>query len=552
MAKAVILAVDDDPEVLRAVTRDLRAHFSADYRIVAASSGAEALDAVKTLKLRNQPVALFLADQRMPGMTGIEFLAEAGSVFPAAKRVLLTAYADKDVAIRAINDVQLDYYLLKPWQPPEQLLYPVLDDLLMEWQSRSRGAFEGVTVVDHRWSKRGFEIRDFLSRNHIPYRRLDIEREPEAKDLVALAEEGAALPLVILPNGEQLARPTIEQLAESCGGRTAVETPFYDLVIVGGGPAGLAAAVYGASEGLRAIVVEAEAPGGQAGTSSRIENYLGFPNGLSGSDLSRRALTQAQRLGAEFLVTRRATGLRFDGPYRFVALSDGSELGCHAVVVASGVQYRRLEAPGIAPLEGRGVFYGAAMTEGVACRDRDVYVVGGGNSAGQGAIFLADYARSVKILIRRPDLTASMSDYLIQRIERSDNIDVLPFTEVSAVAGDSALESVTLRDVRSGSETVTDAHGLFVFIGAEPRTDWLPEAVARDGRGFILTGRDVKSNRDKKTAWPLERDPFITETSVPGVFAAGDVRADSVKRVAAAVGEGSVTVSFVHAYMENR
>ncbi|MEM9683534.1 MAG: FAD-dependent oxidoreductase [Pseudomonadota bacterium] len=552
MAKAVILAVDDDPEVLRAVTRDLRAHFAADYRIVAASSGAEALDAVRTLKLRNQPVALFLADQRMPEMTGTEFLAEAGAIFPAAKQVLLTAYADKDVAIQAINDVQLDYYLLKPWQPPEQLLYPVLDDLLMEWQAKSRGTFEGVTVVDHRWSKRGFEIRDFLSRNHIPYRRLDIEKDPEATELVALADSDAPLPLVILPNGEHLARPTLEQIADACGGRTAVETPFYDLVIVGGGPAGLAAAVYGASEGLRTIVVEAEAPGGQAGTSSRIENYLGFPNGLSGSDLSRRALTQAKRLGAEFLVTRRAKGLRFDGPYRFVQLSDGSELGCHAVVIASGVQYRRLDVPGISPLEGAGVFYGAAMTEGVACRDRDVYVVGGGNSAGQGAIFLANYARSVKILIRGPDLSASMSDYLIQRIDRSENIDVLPFTEVSAVAGNSALESITLRDVKTSSENPSGAHGLFVFIGAEPRTDWLPASVARDERGYILTGRDVRANRDKKTAWPIDRDPFITETSVPGVFAAGDVRAGSVKRVAAAVGEGSVTVSFVHAYMENR
>jgi thioredoxin reductase (NADPH) len=360
------------------------------------------------------------------------------------------------------------------------------------------------------------------------------------------------LPLVLLPTGETLQRPTIVELAESCGGHTAVDTPFYDLVVVGGGPAGLAAAVYGASEGLRTLVVEGEAPGGQAGTSSRIENYLGFPNGLSGSDLSHRALTQARRLGAEFLVTHHATGMRVDGDYRFIQLSNGTEISCHAVIVASGVQYRRLDAPGVEPLEGAGVFYGAAMTEAAACRDQDVFVVGGGNSAGQGAIFLADHARSVTIVIRGPDLRASMSHYLIERIERSDNIHLLPHTEISAVNGTETLEGITLRNRQGGSEETRPAHGLFVFIGAAPRIDWLEDAVARDACGYILTGRDLPSPKSMGTAWPLERDPYITETNIPGVFAAGDVRAGSVKRVAAAVGEGSVTVAFVHAHLEGR
>jgi thioredoxin reductase (NADPH) len=548
MAKPAIVAVDDDPDVLRAVARDLREHFARDYRIVPAESGAAALEAVRTLKLRNQPLALFLADQRMPEMTGIEFLAEAAPLFPTAKRVLLTAYADKDVAIRAINEVSLDYYLTKPWAPPEQLLYPALDDLLLDWKASFRPPFEGVTVVDHRWSKRGFELRDFLSRNHIPYRRLDIDRDAEAKDLFALAGDGA-LPLVVMPDGTRLSRPTIGELADCCGSRTAAVTPFYDLVVVGGGPAGLAAAVYGASEGLRTLVVESEAPGGQAGTSSRIENYLGFPNGLSGSDLSRRALTQAQRLGAEFMVARRVTGLRVDGPYRFVQLSDGSEISSHALIVASGVQYRRLDVPGAASLEGAGVFYGAAMTEAAACKGQDVFIIGGGNSAGQAAIFLAEYARSVTILIRGPDLTASMSQYLIERIEQSETIHLLPHTEVVKVTGETALATIALRNNKSGADETRPAHGLFVFIGAEPRTDWLGAAVLRDRRGYIVTGRDLQAAQ-AQGGWPLERDPFITETSLPGVFAAGDVRCGSVKRVAAAVGEGSITVSFVHAHLE--
>jgi thioredoxin reductase (NADPH) len=549
MAKPAIVAVDDDPEVLRAVARDLREHFGGEYRILPAASAAEALEVVRTLKLRNQPLALFLADQRMPEMTGVEFLTEATPLFPAAKRVLLTAYADKDVAIRAINEVQLDYYLMKPWEPPEQLLYPALDDLLLDWRAGYRPPFEGVTVVDHRWSKRGFEIRDFLARNHIPYRRLDVERDDEAQALLALAGGGEVLPLVIMPDGAQLSRPAIGQIADLFGGQRAAGTPFYDLVVVGGGPAGLAAAVYGASEGLRTLVVESEAPGGQAGTSSRIENYLGFPNGLSGSDLSRRALTQAQRLGAEFLVARQATGLRVDGPYRFVRLSDGSEISSHALIIASGVQYRRLDVPGVAPLEGAGVFYGAAMTEAAVCKGQDVYIIGGGNSAGQAAIFLGEYARSVTILIRGKDLGASKSQYLIERIDHSANIEIMPYTEVARVTGGSALDSVTLRDNRTGAEVLRPAHCLFVFIGAEPRTDWLGETVLRDARGYIVTGRDLQGG-ERRGIWQLERDPFITETSVPGVFAAGDVRCGSVKRVAAAVGEGSITVSFVHAHLE--
>ena len=549
MARPAILAVDDDQEVRNAVVRDLRAHYSKNYQIVAADSGKAALEVTAGLKKRNQPVALFLVDQRMPQMTGTEFLAEAGEIYPDAKRVLLTAYADKDVAIQAINDIQLDYYLMKPWEPPDKLLYPALDELLSDWQAHYRPPFEGVTVIDHRWSKLGYEIRDFLARNNIPYRRLDVQADEEAATLLKISGDTAALPTVILPDGASLIQPTIPDLADACGQSTQSKTPFYDLVVVGGGPAGLAAAVYGASEGLQTLVVECEAPGGQAGTSSRIENYLGFPKGLSGSELSRRALAQAERLGAEFLIARQVTGLRRDGPIKYVKLSDGSEISCHALIIASGVQYRRLDVPGAAALEGAGVFYGAATTEGAACRDQNVYVVGGGNSAGQGAVFLAEYAKSVTILIRRNDLSQTMSQYLIERIEQTDNISVLPHTQVTEVIGDTVLESIKLQNVVTEAEDIRPAAGLFVFIGAAAQTGWLDGQVKRDDQDYILTGRDLLRHPEWPKIWPIERDPYLTETNVPGIFAAGDIRHGSVKRVAAAVGEGSITVRFVHQHL---
>ena len=549
MARPAILAVDDDQQVRNAVVRDLRAHYAKTYQIVAADSGRAALEITASLKKRNQPIALFLVDQRMPQMTGADFLAEAGEIFPDAKRVLLTAYADKDVAIQAINDIQLDYYLMKPWEPPDKLLYPALDELLSEWQVNYRPPFEGVTVIDHRWSKLGTEIRDFLARNNIPYRRLDVQVDDEAATLLKIAGDTAELPTVILPDGASLIQPTIAALANACGQSTRSKTPFYDLVVVGGGPAGLAAAVYGASEGLQTLVVECEAPGGQAGTSSRIENYLGFPKGLSGSELSRRALAQAERLGAEFLIARQVTGLRLDGPIKYVRLSDGSEISCHGLIIASGVQYRRLDVPGVTPLEGAGVFYGAATTEGAACKDQDVYVIGGGNSAGQGAIFLAEYARSVTILIRREDLSQTMSQYLIERIDQTDNISVLPHTQVIEVFGETVLESIKLQNTVTKAEEVRPASGLFVFIGAVAQTGWLDDQVARDDQDYILTGRDSQRLPNWRSTWPAERDPFLTETSVPGIFAAGDIRHGSVKRVAAAVGEGSITVRFVHQHL---
>ena len=549
MARPAILAVDDDQQVRNAVVRDLRAHYAKTYQIVAADSGKAALEITASLKKRNQPIALFLVDQRMPQMTGTDFLAEAGEIFPDAKRVLLTAYADKDVAIQAINDIQLDYYLMKPWEPPDQLLYPALDELLSDWQANYRPPFEGVTVIDHRWSKLGYEIRDFLARNNIPYRRLDVQVDDEAATLLKIAGDTAGLPTVILPDGVSLIQPTIAALADACGQSTRSKTPFYDLVVVGGGPAGLAAAVYGASEGLQTLVVECEAPGGQAGTSSRIENYLGFPKGLSGSELSRRALAQAERLGAEFLIARQVTGLRLDGPIKYVRLSDDSEISCHGLIIASGVQYRRLDVPGVTPLEGAGVFYGAATTEGAACKDQDVYVVGGGNSAGQGAIFLAEYARSVTILIRREDLSQTMSQYLIERIDETDNISVLPRTQVIEVFGDTVLESIKLQNTVTKAEEIRPASGLFVFIGAVAQTGWLDGQVARDDQDYILTGRDLQRLPQWRSTWPVARDPFLTETSVPGIFAAGDIRHGSVKRVAAAVGEGSITVRFVHQHL---
>ena len=552
MDKPVILAVDDDPIVAGAVARDLQVAYGEHYQIVRTVSGQAALESAQQLRLQNRSIALFIADQRMPQMSGLEFLEQAVELFPDAKRVLLTAYADTDAAIRAINTVHLDQYLLKPWHPPEQNFYPALDDLLADWQTSFRPAFQGIRLLDHRWSPQGHQLRDFMARNHIPYHWVDVERQDEADPLLSsLNPAQRQLPAVVFEDGTVVSCPSTAQIAEQLGLRTRSTMPFYDLVIVGGGPAGLAAAVYGASEGLRVAIIEYDAPGGQAGMSSRIENYLGFPAGVSGAELSRRALMQAKRFGAEMILTQHAVGLRVEAPYKFVTLSDGSEVSCFALVVASGVSYRKLDARGIEELTGAGVYYGAALVEALACANQDVYFVGGANSAGQGAMFLSRHARSVTLLCRGASLSASMSHYLIEQIHDTENIHVRPFTAVDSVGGQGHLAEITLRDVRTGRLETLSAHGLFIFIGAAPCTDWLRGVVERDEHGFLLTGRTLVKAARPPGGWPLERDPFLLETSVPGIFAAGDVRADSVKRVAAAVGEGSIAVHFIHQYLAN-
>ncbi|MGF1480903.1 MAG: FAD-dependent oxidoreductase [Cyanophyceae cyanobacterium] len=550
MAKPAILTVDDDPEVLQAVARDLRRQYGDRFRIIRANSGSSALAAIQELKLRNEAVSLFLVDQRMPQMSGVEFVEQAAPLFPEAKRVLLTAYADTEAAIRAINSARLDYYLLKPWDPPEEQLYPVLDDLLDDWLAVYRPAFEGIRVVGDRWSPCSHQAKDFLARNHIPYQWLDVEQE-EGQQLLEWAtnDHKPQLPLVLFPDGKRLERPSNLEIAEKIGLQTQAECPFYDLVIIGGGPAGLAAAVYGASEGLTTVMIEREAPGGQAGSSSRIENYLGFPVGLSGGDLARRAVTQARRFGVEILTPQEAKEIRVEEPYRIITLADGSEISSHAVLIATGVYWRRLNVPGCEELTGRGVYYGAAKTEAVACSNEDVYLVGGANSAGQAAMYFSQYARQVTMLVRGDSLTKSMSQYLIDQIEATDNITVQTNSEVVEAKGDTSLEAITiLRNDTREKETVA-ANSLFIFIGAKPETDWLDGVVERDKRGFILAGPDTKRQRDRSRGWHLEREPFLLETSVPGIFVAGDVRHNSVKRVASGVGEGSIAIMFVHQYL---
>lgn len=550
MAKPVILSVDDDPGVLSAISRDLRRQYGEHYRVVRADSGQAALDALRQLKQRNDPVALFLVDQRMPQMSGVEFLAEAIKLYPTARRALLTAYADTDAAIRAINDVSIHYYLLKPWDPPEEKLYPILDDLLDDWQANYRPPFEGIRIVGHRWSPAAHQLREFLSRNHIPYLYLDIELEPEAKTfLEQLHMQTAKLPFVLLTDGTMLEAPTPTDLADRVGLQTRAEQPFYDLVIVGGGPAGLAAAVYGASEGLRTVLIEREATGGQAGTSSRIENYLGFPSGLSGADLARRATAQARRFGVEILSPQEAKGLRIDGPYRIITLADGREISCHALIVAVGLAYRKLDVPGADQLTGAGVYYGASLTEALSCKDQPVFIVGAGNSAGQAAIYLAQYATNVTLLVRGESLAASMSQYLIERIDAAPNIHVRVQTTVTATCGGEHLEAIITHDHVTGKEETNPAAALFIFIGAFPHTAWLGDTVKRDSRGFILTGPQVLEDGKLPRGWNLDRAPFLLESSVPGIFAVGDVRANSVKRVASAVGEGSIAVQFIHQHL---
>jgi len=624
MPKPVLFTIDDDPDVLRALERDLRHQYSDRFRVMRASSGASALGALHQLQERRNAVALMLVDQRMPQMNGVELLEQALPLFPDAKRVLLTAYADTDAAIRAINSAHVDYYLLKPWDPPAERLYPVLDDLLDDWLASYRAPFEGVRVVGHRWSPRSFEVRDFLARHHVPYQWLDVETEPEARRLAALAmkesgdggaaaagegavpsagngsggtaagethgtaaasegeREGAGegegvedtapagepavaasapaaetvawtpagrLPVVYFADNSFLVEPSRAQLAERIGLRTRAESRFYDLVIVGGGPAGLAAAVYGASEGLRTLIVERDAPGGQAGTSSRIENYLGFPAGLSGAELARRAVAQAQRFGVEILNPQEATGLRREDPYRIISLSDGSEVSCHALVVATGVSYRKLAVPGIDRLTDAGVYYGAAMTEAISCKGEDVFLVGGANSAGQAAMYFSRYARRVVILVRGDSLSKGMSHYLVDQILQTPNIEVRVHASVVGVHGDETLEAIDVADSTAGTVETLPGRSLFIFIGAEPRTAWLDGVVERDAHGFLLAGSDLVRDGKLPAGWNVDRQPFLLETSVPGVFVAGDVRHGSVKRVASGVGEGSITVSFIHQHL---
>ena len=552
MVNPVIMTVDDDPAVSRAIARDIRRRYGDRYRVMRASSGPEALEAVHELKLRGDQVAVLLADYRMPQMNGIQFLEAAMDLYPLARRVLLTAYADTDAAIQAINLVDVDHYLLKPWHPPEEKLYPVLDALVEAWQAAPAQPVTVTKVIGHRWSAPSFKVRDFLARNMVAYRWYTVE-EPEGRRLLEAAGLTADdVPVVVTSEGKALVSPSQAQLAAHVGLTTTLGFDFYDLVVVGGGPAGLGAAVYGASEGLRTVLLEQRATGGQAGQSSRIENYLGFPDGVSGAQLTERARRQAVKFGAELLTPRRVAGVGVHGSTRVLRFDDGTSVAAHTVILATGVSYRRLEAAGLADLAGRGVFYGSAVTEAPSCAGQQVYVVGGANSAGQAAMHFARYAERVHLLVRAADLERSMSRYLIEQLDGVETIEVHPYTEVAGGEGDEHLERLVLRDVRSGATSTVEASWLFIFIGAEPRTDWLDGVVARDPRGFVLTGPDLLNEGARPPGWVLPRDPYHLETSVPGIFAAGDVRADSVKRVASAVGEGAMAVSLVHRYLEGR
>ena len=550
--KPVLMTVDDDSGVLRAIARDLRRQYGDRFRIVRAESGDQAIESLKKLRLTDEPVALLLADQRMPGLTGVEFLEQGLDLYPGTKRALLTAYADTDAAIKAINDADIDYYLLKLWDPPEERLYPVLDDLLQDWQATYTPTFEGIRVIGHQWSALSHEIRDFLARNQVPYQWSDIELDAEAQGLVELAGvESPTYPVVILPEGEVMEAPSTADVAAKCGLKSMPKAPFYEVVVVGAGPAGLAAAVYAATEGLKTVIVEREAPGGQAGMSSRIENYLGFPTGVSGAELARRAVTQAKRFGVEFLTADEATDLTVQDGYFATSLKAGSHLISRSVVLATGVSYRRLKATGVEELTGSGIYYGAAMTEAAAVKGEDIFIVGGANSAAQASVFFSGYAKSVTMLVRGTSLADSMSQYLIDRIETTENIHVRFGTQVQAVEGDGRLESLTLVD-RDTEETETvPAAAMFIFIGAVPPTEWLGETILLDERGFVLTGTDVARDERSKTQWNIGREPLALETSVPGIFAAGDVRHGSGKHVATAVGEGSKAVMSIWEYREH-
>jgi thioredoxin reductase (NADPH) len=547
MARPILLAVDDDVSVLEAVVQDLRRQYGAEYRVMRAASGQAALDTLTQVKVRQEPVALILSDQRMPGMTGVDFLEKSREIYTEARRVLLTAYADTEAAIQAINSARIHYYLNKPWDPPEEKLYPVLNDLLEDWKAGYRPPFEGLRVIGNRWSLKDHRLRTFLSRNHVPYRWLDLAGNEEAVKLLAEKElKPEQLPAVLFPDGSVMAEAAPDELAARVGLRTQATQEFYDMTVVGAGPAGLAAAVYGASEGLKTLIIEPDAPGGQAGSTSRIENYLGFPAGVTGADLGRRAHMQASRFGAEFL-TQRATGLRIDGQYRFVQLADGREVSSHVVLLAPGVQYRRLGIPGGDKLTGCGVYYGAALVEAASCKDEDIYVVGGANSAGQAALHFSKFARTVTMLVRGPGLAATMSKYLIDEIDRTSNIVLATGTQVVKAEGEGHLESLCLKG--PDGEYGVPATSLFVFIGAQPVVEWLPPSVLRDEKGFVLAGPDLRRDGKMPESWKEPREPFLLETSVPGVFVAGDVRHGSIKRVASAVGEGSIAVQFAHQYL---
>ena len=552
MGKPVILTLDDDNNVLRAVERDLKKEYGSNYRIIRAESGSTALEILGELKLRGDDSALFLVDQRMPGMTGVEFLDKAKIIYPDAKKVLLTAYADTEAAIRAINDVQIDYYLLKPWDPPEEKLFPVIGDLLYDWESVRAPVFQGIKVIGYQWSPHSHEIKDFLTRNNIPYQWLNFEENSEAINLLNLVDKKITdLPCMIFEDGMILSKPKIKDIAEKVGLQTSAGSLLYDFIIIGAGPAGLAAAVYGASEGLKTLLIEKKAPGGQAGMSSRIENYLGFPNGLSGNELARRAVTQAKRFGVEILTAQEVVKLKADGPLRTIFLKDGKEINCRAVLISTGVSYRQLEANGVKRLTGAGIYYGAAMSEGESVRNEDVIIVGGANSAGQAAMYFSRFAKSVTMVVRGDTLSTSMSQYLIEQIQSRKNIKVMTRSEVIKALGKNRLEKLVI-SVNEGKKTLTiDACALFIFIGAIPNTGWLDKSIMLDDHGFILSGIDLLKDNDNIPFHLHFRPPHMLETSVPGIFVAGDVRHGSVKRVASSVGEGSMAVMYVHIYLNS-
>jgi thioredoxin reductase (NADPH) len=551
MAKPIIITVDDESQVLNAIVRDLRQYFGSEYRVVKASSGAEALDTLRQLKLRNSPVALLLADQRMPEMTGTEYLSKAVDFYPEARKVLLTAYADTEAAITSINEIGLDHYLMKPWDPPDQNLYPVLDDLLSDWLVTAQVPYDGIRVAGTLWSPQSHNVKDFLSRNRIPYQWLDIEADEQTRVLVDSTQNGdRRLPVVLFPDGSTLIQPDYRILAEKVGLQTQATQPYYDLIIIGAGPAGLGAAVYGASEGLSTALIEREATGGQAGTSSRIENYLGFPKGISGGDLARRATDQARRLGAEILTAVEVTDVRLEDPYRIVTLNDGAELSCKALIVSSGVTVRQLQVPGVGRLTGAGIYYGASLTEAANYRGENVFVVGGANSAGQAAMFFSRFAKQVTMLVRGTSLTKSMSQYLIDQIENTANIDVKTNTVVLEALGDEKLEAIMIQNKDTGDEREVSAAAMFIFIGARSHSDMVAGIVERNAAGFIHSGGSLLRKGKRPKGWTLKRDPFPLETSVPGIFVAGDVRDDAVRRVASAVGDGAIAVSQVHQYLK--
>jgi len=550
MERPIIFSIDDDPQVLRAISRDLRTMYGKEFKVLSTTSANEALESLTDLKNSSDVVALFVCDQRMPEMDGTAFLEKAIKIFPDAKRVLLTAYSDTEAAIKAINDVRLDYYLMKPWDPPEEKLYPILNDLLDDWEGDYIPEFKGIKVVGYQFSPQSHVIKDYLASNLIPYRWFDVEKNPEARQKMELNKiSETELPLIVYEDGSYASQPTIRQIAEKVGKNPQITNDIYDVVIVGAGPAGLAAAVYGASEGLKTLLIERKAPGGQAGSSSRIENYLGFPAGLSGADLTRRAISQALRLGAEFLSPQSVSDIKQKDGYKTIILDDGPEIISRTVVITTGVDYRRLEVKGIENFTGAGVYYGAAMTEAAACKDKDVFIIGGGNSAGQSAVYLSKFAKNVSIIVRKDSLSYTMSAYLITQIENIPNIQVVTDTEITEAIGINCLEKLALINLKTKETVTKQAVALYVFIGAKPYTDWIKLDILRDEKGFIETGRELRRYDNFAKVWKMNRDPFLLETSCSGIFAAGDVRSGAMNRVASAVGEGSMAISFVHKYL---